>query len=316
MRNKIEHYLRLGFYFLKDIADFEGRKRLKKNITLYNLYEGKRVFFLGTGESLETININMLKNEYTLGANLIFLHNHIKQIDLNFYLNLDSYTSSIPQWPEGYWESPGYKGKEKVYKEIDESFRNNTALILPSDNYKCINNVIKNKTKFFVTVKKKLNLNNGLPYKTELDLTKRRISGGSSFYFSIQVLIYMGFKEIYLCGAGYTYNPEYVLHFYDNIVFPKSMGKEEAIHRIKNVIEIRREKGGSVEYYGLLEKGDLYRGICVRRKNENNPQHYQYHRQINKYAKSQGVRIINIVPYGFDSPVYEKISWGRVIKKI
>jgi len=316
LRDKIEHYLRSGYYFFKDISDFGGRKRLKKNITLYNLCAGKKAFFLGTGESLETIDINMLKNEYTLGANLIFLHNDIKKIDLNFYLNLDIYTSTLPQWPEGYLGPPGYEGKAQIYKEIDESLRNNTALILPSDNYKCINNIIENKTKYYVKVRKKLHVINGLPYKTVADLTKRRISGGSSLYFSIQVLMHMGFKEIYLCGTGYTYNPEYVFHFYDNIVFPKSIGKNEAIRSVKNAIEIRRKKGGSAEYYGLLEKGDLYRGICIRRKNENNPQHYDYHRKIKEYADSQGVKIINIVPEGFESPVYEKMSWEKVVSKI
>jgi hypothetical protein len=296
--------------------DFKGREILKRNISLSDKYRGKRAFILGTGESLNTIDITMLKDEFTLGTNLIFLHDEIKHIDLNMFVLLDNYRNTLPQWPENHVGPNGYDGKEQIYKEIDEKLIDTTTLILPRENYKCINNVIRDKTKIFIKVRKNLNLNNGLPNKIVADFTKRKICGMSSIYSSIMVLIYLGFKEIYLCGQGYTYNPEYVFHFYDNIIFSKNIGKKEAIHSIKNAIEIRKEKGGTVEYYGLLEKGDYFRSICIRRKNENNPQHYIYHRKIKKYADSQGVKIINIVPEGFESPVYEKMGWGKVVRNV
>jgi hypothetical protein len=312
----LKDFIRRVYYFSYDILDFKGREILKRNISLSDKYRGERAFILGTGESLNTIDITMLKDEFTLGTNLIFLHDEIKHIDLNMFVLLDNYRNTLPQWPENHVGPNGYDGKEQIYKEIDEKLIDTTTLILPRENYKCINNVINDKTKFFVKAKKNLYLNNELSNKIVTDLTKRKICAMSSIYSSIMVLMYFGFKEIYLCGQGYTYNPEYVFHFYDNIVFPKSIGKNEAIHSIKNELAVRKEKGGSAEYYGLLEKGDYFRGICIRRKNENNPQHYKNHRKIKKYADSQGVKIINIVPKGFESPVYEKINWAKVVSEV
>lgn len=83
-RNKIKDLLRPGYYFCKDIVDFEGRKRLKKNIILNDLYLGKRAFLLLTGASLQQIDINKLIDEYTFGTGFIFLHEDIRKINLNF----------------------------------------------------------------------------------------------------------------------------------------------------------------------------------------------------------------------------------------
>ena len=40
------------------------------------------------------------------------------------------------------------------------------------------------------------------------------------------------------------------------------------------------------------------------------------HQSLNNYAKSQGIKIYNVVPDGFASPVYEKISWQEIKTKI
>ena len=52
LRDKIKDLLRPGYYSCKDIVDFKGRKRLKENIILNDLYLGKRGFLLLTGASL------------------------------------------------------------------------------------------------------------------------------------------------------------------------------------------------------------------------------------------------------------------------
>ena len=317
--DKIKDLLRSAFHYYKDIFDFNGNKRLKKNIELYNLHLGNRAFLLATGESIQHINMEQLKNEYTFGINLFFIHEDINKIDLSYYVYLDNdrcLYPGMPQWPKDHLGPLGYEPIRQMYEEIDKRVDNNTKLILNSECYKYTNNLFKDKTKYFTKVKKELKVVNGVSAKAIADMTTRSVSGGGSIYFTLLIMIYMGFKEIYLIGVGYSYSPEYVLHFYDNIIFPKSIGKNEAIRSVKNAIEIRREKGGSAEYYGLLEKGNYFRGICIRKKNENNPQHYEYHRKIKKYSESQGVRILNIVPEGFESPVYEKISWDKIANEV
>jgi len=319
-RGKIKDLLRPGYYFCKDIFDFQGRKRLKRNIILNDLYKGKKVFLLLTGESLQQVNINKLKAEYTFGAGFIFLHEDIEKMDLTFYMDAESSKTlrpGIPQWPESHLGALGSDGIVQFYKEIDKRLGNKTILILHSDNYKYIenNNLFKDKAKYFVKGKKDLHVIEGVPYKIIADLTRRSISGGGSSFFSILTLMYMGFKEIYLCGAGYTYEPVYMLHFYDNFVFPKNMGRQEAEIKAREAIEARNRKSGStLEYYGLFEKNDLYRGICVMRNGHG--LHRDTHRILNNYARSQGVKIYNIVPDGFESPIYEKITWQEVEGKI
>jgi hypothetical protein len=65
----------------------------------------------------------------------------------------------------------------------------------------------------------------------------------------------------------------------------------------------------------LLEKDDLYRAICVKKVNDDWAP-WKSDRLINNYANSQNVKIKNIVPDNFESPVYEKISWEDVVSNI
>jgi len=319
-RSKIKDLLRPGYYFCKDICDFQGRKRLKKNIILNDSYWGKRAFLLLTGASLQQVDINKLKNECTFGTGFIFLHKDIGKINLTFYMNAEpskSFNPSNPNWPKSHLGPLGPEGMVAFYKEINKRFTNKTILILHSDNYKYIesNNLFKDKTRYFVKAKKDLDVIEGVPYKIIADLTRRSISGGGSVFFSILIMMYMGFKEIYLCGAGYTYEPIYIYHFYDNFVFPKNMGRKKAELEARKAIDDRnRETGDSLEYYGLFEKDNFYRGVYIIRK-DHDP-NKDKHRILNDYARSQGVKIYNIVPDGFESPIYEKITWQEVESKI
>jgi len=318
-KNKVKDLFRPGYYFFKDVFDFSGKKRLRKNIELKDLHKGKKVFLLLTGESLQQIDIKKLSDEYTFGTGFIFLHNDIGKINLNFYMNPEpskSFNPSNTNWP-GSLDPLGSEGIITFYKEIDKRLGNKTTLILNSDNYKYIdiNNLFKGKTRYFVKGKKDLHVVERVPYETIADLTRRSISGGGSAFFSILIMMYMGFKEIYLCGAGYTYDPVYMYHFYDNFVFPKSMGRQKAEVEAKKAIEARNSQvGAKLEYYGLFEKDDFYRSICVIRK-DHDP-HKDKHRILNNYAKSQGVKIYNIIPDGFESPIYERVSWREVESKV
>lgn len=318
--DKIKDLLRPGYYFCKDILDFQGRKRLKKNIILNDSYLGKRAFFLLTGESLQQVNINKLKDEYTVGAGFIFLHKDIGELNLTFYMNSEpskTFRAGLPQWPESHLGPLGHEGIVQFYREIDEKLEGSTILILHSDNHKYIekHSIFQHKIVHYVKGKKRLHVPKKISHKTIPDLTRRSISGGGSVFFSILIMLYMGFKEIYLCGAGYTYEPVYVLHFYDNFVFPKRMGRVKAEIEARKAIDIRNKKiPSNYEYYGLFEKDDLYRGIYTKRMDYDS--HKDKHRILNDYARAQGVKIYNIVPDGFESPIYEKITWQEVESKI
>jgi hypothetical protein len=309
--NTIKDLLRPAYYFSKDIIDFSGKKRLRKNIELKDLYIGEKAFLLLTGESLQQIDIKKLNNEYTFSTGFIFLHNDIKDINLTFYINGDS--------ARCFNSDTDPDRIDTFYKDIDKRIERNTTLLLHSDNYNLIvnNNLFIDKKKYFIKVKKSFYLDKKIPYGNTADLTKRSLSGGGSVFFAILIMMYMGFKEIYLAGAGYTYEPMYCLHFYDNYVFPKNMGKEKTEIEARKVIKSRnRNLGSTLEYYGLFEKNEFYRVICVIRKTTSFNNYIKMHQMMNDYAKSQGVRIYNIVPAGFESRVYEKINWQKVKNKV
>lgn len=320
LRDKIKDLLRPGYYVCKDIVDFKGRKRLKKNLILNDLYLNKRAFLLLTGASLRQIDISKLIDEYTFGTGFIFLHEEIGSVNLTFYVDLAPskvFHPNNPNWPKACLGPLGPEGIVTFYREIDRRFTDNTMLILNSDNYNCIRkyNLFKDKTVYFVKGAKRLYVPRGVPYKTVADLTRRSISGGGSVFFSILIMMYMGFKEIYLCGAGYTYEPTYQLHFYDTPRFPKSMGREKAEIEARKSIDAHNTKMGStLEYYGLLETSHFYEGICISRTAYDINKHK--HQMLNDYARSQGVKIYNIVPDGFESPIYEKIRWEEVEREI
>ena len=321
LRDKIKDLLRSGYCFCKDIVDLKGRKRLKRNTVLRDSYRGERAFLLLTGESLQQIDISKLQEECTFGVGLIFLHDDVEKINLTFYMDAEpskSFKPSNPSWwPKSHLGPLGNEGIEVFYRELDKRFGNRTILILPSDNHKHIekHSIFQHKSVYYIKGKKHLRVPKKISYRTIPDLTRRSISGGGAVFFSILIMMYMGFKEIYLCGAGYTYEPLCWLHFYDNFVFPKSMGREKAeIEAKKAINSMYRTHSSSPEYHGFFEKDGFYRSICVRRKDSDS--NMNKHRILNDYVRSQGVKIYNIVPDGFKSPVYEKITWQEVEGKI
>jgi len=314
MDYSFKDFLRPLYYFIQDAFDYKGKKRLRKNINLYNRHLKERGFLFCTGESIRHIDIELLTNEYTFGVNLFFLHEKIKKINLSYYVYLDNKLfDGMVQWPVNLLGPQGSSPMRKMYEELNNRVPSETELILNSECYNYSDNLFKNRKIFFFKASKALNLNNKSPYKSHLDFTKKRIPGGGSVYFAILIMIYMGFKKIYLCGAGYTYSPEYIFHFYDNIIVPKNLDEKNAIYSIKKELNKRNKiSGGTLEYYGLEEDKEYYRGIIVTRKNNNNLSHYEYHKKLKEYAESQGVEIINVIPDKFESPVYQSVSFNEI----
>lgn len=308
-----------GSYFLfDDLLNITSNIRLAGNIKLKNKHQGERVFLLLTGESIQRLDIKKLKNEITYGSNLIILHEDIKDVNLTYYSNLDDnrvLKPGLQQWPADIIGDLGNNGALKFYREMNIRLPKRTTLILNSINYKHYKNEpsIKNRTIFYCKKGNRLALDENVPIGKITDMT-RRLQGGGTFYFSILMLMYMGFKEIYLCGSGYTYDPLYYLHFYDMkpFMFPLSIGYEAAEREAKKQISIQNKKYSSnLSISGLYEKNGFFRAVITRTTNEVESTIKQ-HDMVNRYAKSHGVKIINIVPDGFGSPVFEKTTWNEV----
>ena len=154
--------------------------------TLHNIHNGKRCFIIGNGPSLKIEDLEKINNEYTFSANRIF-----KIFDKTTW-------------------RPTY------YLAVDPNFIRSNCLEL--DNYDFgemflgtdMNfdmSVFQHKaTRIFEYTKFKVNKWNDLTAHVSEDISKYFSVGYTVTFSSIQLAIYMGFKEIYLLGVDFSYS--------------------------------------------------------------------------------------------------------------
>jgi hypothetical protein len=322
IKHKSWNIIRESYFLFDDVFNLRSNSRIAKNTALKNRHNGERAFLLLTGESIEQLDIKKLKNEITFGSNLIILHKDIKDMDLTYFSNLDDNRTlkpDLPQWPVEQLGKLGNNGAKKFYQEINNRIPINTKLILNSNNYRHYKKEpsLKDRTIYYCKKGKILMMDEKIPIETLANMTNR-LQGRGNFYYSIMMLLYMGVKEIYLCGSGYTYEPLHILHFYDmqNLTYPLTIRYEEALSEAQKTISIRnKEYFSNLSVKGLYENNGFYRAIITRPTFELETTIKQ-HEMVNRYSKSHGVKIINIVPDGFESPVFEKTTWTEVLKTL
>jgi hypothetical protein len=313
----IKKVIRPSYYKLYDLFDFRGQGLLAKNKDLKDLHKNKRCFIIATGTSLLEIDLSKLKNEYTFGFNFIFIHEEMKKSNLNYYLISDTYknVSNNMYFPKAL---NAKKRSDQPYKMFSEMFKmaDETTLITNRDNSSAINKYFNSHIERPYYFKADINLKD-TGNQTDVDLLKRFSTYPGSIFMAIQMAVYMGFKEIYLAGAGYTYSPTNEYHFYDGFETDTSNDYLQAEEMARSFIAERMKNSPSkkLQYRRLVEYNGKYRGIFSQTKKLDN-EHYVAHAMIKKIAESHGAKIINIVPEGFNSPVYENISWNQVERNI
>ena len=271
-----------------------------------------------SGEPIASFDLNQIKNKFSAACGLFFVHEQMPNLNLNFMFNLglgpkldkrNPYDEM--RWPENYIPSKKKWDNKLIIRNLFENTKNNKTLKY-FFNYDFINYYIKNHI---------INLSNDnifwiktmdhfhIKRHKQIDLTNRFIGAGNGFIDSILCLIYMGFKKIYILGAGYTYKPNYLFHFYTNFSSPLSLGKNTAIKNGKMFIHNYNNKfGTNIEFNGLKKINNYYRGVYI--KNRVKSFYEESNANIlNKYAKDIGVSLINIMPDEFESPIFERFSY-------
>ena len=255
LAHKHKDLLRPIYYYIKNIRH---KKELIRNAALKNKYLNKRCFVFGTGLSLLDIDLSFFKNEHTFGCNSLFMHPSFKQMDINFFSIIGSLfelsNSPVP------WDLP-----DILFPKVENACKGVATPRLFFDvsakNYINKKKYFSNLPITYVASKVNDNFDNLKIY----DLDKPNDFMLGSHYFMIAASIYMGYKEIYLLGAGYTYQPIHRCHFYDN------------------------EKA--------LEAAKLMENTSVDFRNYD----------LKNIAEICGVQIYNVVPDGFESPIYDTI---------
>jgi hypothetical protein len=250
--NNNKDLLRPLYHYIQDI---QLKKELNKNSILKNKYLNKRCFVFGTGHSLVDVDLSFFKNEYTFGCNSIFLHQSFQEMNLNFYAIIGSIFEL--------WNSPvSWDQPDILFPKVEKAFSIGTPPLLFLDI--SVKSFIKDK--YFTSVPINYvapSIANNINSLENFDLDRRNDFMIGSHYFLLGTAIYMGFKEIYYLGGGYTYQPIQRCHFYDNDT--------------------------------ELEKAKTFMNTPVDERNLD----------VKRIAYKNGVHIYNVVPEGFQSPIYE-----------
>lgn len=303
-------FFKLFFLKIYDFFDFKGKKLLKKNKDLNNTKKNKRCFVIATGTSLMDLDLSLLKNEFKIGFGFGFLHDQIKNDFYDLYILLDKYLNNNKNksFPKSLNADNMDDQANKMYSFI--SNMNIPYLFINRANYYYVKKFFPkmlNKAYFFKCE------HSGKINGTKVDLTKRFNSYPSTMITSLQIALEMGFKEIYIIGAGYTYSPRNLYHFYDGFIENTSQNSKIVIDKANSFLEKRRKLNPNkkLNFEGLIKNNNNYHGLFSQNV-EIYDSHYQAHRQIKSLAKSMDSKIINIVPEGFESKIYDSIKWSKL----
>ena len=305
------------------VEDLFDENILLQNKSLEKIHENERCFIFGNGLSVNDIDMSLLAEEYTVGSNFLNYHKDFHNLNVNYYATASpprvlknlhlktTYTDSkinseedIQVWLEKDLLTPYSVNPIEYYKKIDSDLNSNVLVFLSNrlDKYVVKHRLFKNKQVFYLK-----------PYSgvieadhQRFDLTKRITLYENIVKFNIAIALYMGFKEIYLIGQDYSFEPCREFHFYDELLVSKTIEKEVAIQWINKIANARK-----IEVYKIMEDEEYYKPIFVRYNMTKDK-----YKIANDFVESKGVKIFNIVPNGFESPIFRKVSWENVVKNV
>lgn len=304
------------------------------NVVLKNRYPGQRCFVLGTGPSVNELDFDLLRDQYVFGCSLLFKHKDFSRLNVSFYsatvplepLHKRLLQLEVSAPPDGVRITPENVERviEDYYSQTAESIPNlddvlqrgpshffselerhcsdpDTILFLNAAcrNYLNAHGLFRSRRTHYVM--------NAAPPMEYASVQSHDLAGRPTFlagqlFFAIAASIYLGFTEIVLCGCGYTYEPTQEFHFFDEPVVPYSFSEAAATQFSRRFAAAR-----GVEVRGLRRAPDGYRPLLVSHKTVD-----PKHRIMKEFADTHGVRILNLVPDGFESPVYPAVSWRSV----
>jgi hypothetical protein len=168
---------------LLKLTPIRGYFRLRK---IRNKYKGKRCFIFGNGPSLNKMDLELFKNEYTWGSNRCYLLYDKISWKHNFFISVD--TRVLPDISDEV---------NDLVKKLPE-----TTFFFPFRFYK--DSVIKSFENIYF-----YNEIDTLDYSMSLDAASWVSSVCTVTIAAIQMAVYLGFEEIYLvgCDTSYTIPP-------------------------------------------------------------------------------------------------------------
>lgn len=182
--NKLIRILAFPYMFIKERKmkkDFINSEDYEFIKSLYSKFEGKRCFIIGNGPSLAIRDLDLIKNEYSFAANRILSLLDKTQWRPTFYLCPDKETYISVE-------------SELIKADIEYKFVRSNCIIPDNTNIR----------HFFINKPFRVNPRNLLT-EVSSDAAEGVNPGGTVTFASIQMAVYMGFKEIYLLGVDHNY---------------------------------------------------------------------------------------------------------------
>ena len=239
------HFWRCSYTFFQN---FIIKNEFRKNATLKNIHKGKRCFIFGNGRSLADVDLLKFNHEYTFGCNEIFLKNDFDKHKLSFYASVDSLYGYLRRGMD--YENPNY-----FFPKVERSCADEKTLFffdISTRDFQKKRGLFKNRLVHYIAARVKKNRD----HPEIIDLDQRNDFSFGSLFFMIATSIYMGFKELYLMGMGYTFHPTYYCHFWDNqkaVDGAKSFESLSIDPRHHDILRIARENGVSI--YNVVPEG-------------------------------------------------------------
>jgi len=170
------------------LIDQPGRFRKSKNQIkgLKNKFAGKRCFIVGNGPSLNELNLNLLKNEYSFAVNSIYYKTREMGYKPTFYAvedphvindninEINDYECDYMFFPSKF-KSKFKKGKNRYFVNLDYSFFNDVSPYFEKPRF-------------------------------SQDCSEEVFCGQSVTIVNLQLAYYLGFTEVYLIGMDFSYN--------------------------------------------------------------------------------------------------------------
>lgn len=174
----------------------KDKKIVEKNVEFKDKHKGERCFILGTGPSLKTVDLSLLKNEFVFGLNYLYKGSLVDDLKIDYYCLYDeifhmSHVEDTREIIEKFPETIFFM-RTKAYDNLKEQ-----RLLKPNLYFQACNI-----------------FQHGDLIRT--DMTKCMTAPYNVVLGCIQTAIYMGFKEIFLLGCDFnSFATLKVEHFYD-----------------------------------------------------------------------------------------------------
>lgn len=221
-------------YICDTITRINERTILRRNSIYKDVSHGKRCFIIGNGSSIKSMDLSVLREEFTIVVNNFIAHDKLKEINPHFYVSMEPISLLQKLQRKNYYHPDNY------YHLIDKklkSLRTKLFFNLDTSKYISMTGLFLNKDINYITT-------HASTLRTETgelisDITRPITFGDGVISTAVCIANYMGFKKIYLLGCDEdAHIHKMVRHFYDYPRPPKLYGStNEVVAEHKNDIK-------------------------------------------------------------------------------